>query len=145
MTFADFQTELLSHEMLLENQKQHLPPSNNTSFAFYSNRTNSSTSHPSNKKPKFPPNSQPRLSTPSPRYSFATPRLSAPQVRSHIPHNAPSRNTPQTMTPRAPITHNQRHLVACYICGKFNHTALDCYHRLDYAYQGRHPLPQLQA
>jgi hypothetical protein len=36
-------------------------------------------------------------------------------------------------------------MVACQICGRFNHTALDCYHRMDYVYQGRHPPPQLQA
>ena len=26
----------------------------------------------------------------------------------------------------------------CQICGKGGHTALDCYHRMDFAYQGRH-------
>jgi hypothetical protein len=25
------------------------------------------------------------------------------------------------------------------ICGKNNHQALDCYHRIDFAYQGCHP------
>jgi hypothetical protein len=97
MTFADFQTKLLSHEMLLENQKQHLPSSDNATFAFYSNKTNSSTFHPSNRKPKFPPKNQPRFSTFSPRYSPATPRFSAPQVRLHTPHNASGRNTPHTI------------------------------------------------
>ena len=27
----------------------------------------------------------------------------------------------------------------CQICGKRNHMALDCFHRYDYNYQGRHP------
>ena len=27
----------------------------------------------------------------------------------------------------------------CQICGKNGHTALDCYHRMNFAYQGRHP------
>ena len=26
----------------------------------------------------------------------------------------------------------------CQICGKSGHSALDCYHRIDFAYQGRH-------
>jgi transposase InsO family protein len=33
----------------------------------------------------------------------------------------------------------------CQICGKTSHSALDCFHRMDYAYQGRHPPPQLAA
>ena len=27
----------------------------------------------------------------------------------------------------------------CQICGKLGHLAIDCYHRMDYAYQGKHP------
>uniref|UniRef100_A0A2N9H8F5 Integrase catalytic domain-containing protein n=1 Tax=Fagus sylvatica TaxID=28930 RepID=A0A2N9H8F5_FAGSY len=32
----------------------------------------------------------------------------------------------------------------CQICGKIGHQALDCYHRMDFAYQGRHPPVSLQ-
>ena len=31
----------------------------------------------------------------------------------------------------------------CYIYGKNGHTALDCYHRMNFAYQGRHPSANL--
>ena len=31
------------------------------------------------------------------------------------------------------------------ICGKTGHLALDCYHRMDYAYQGKHPPTKLAA
>ena len=31
------------------------------------------------------------------------------------------------------------------IFGKVGHLALDCYHRMDYSYQGRHPLAKLVA
>ena len=31
------------------------------------------------------------------------------------------------------------------ICGKYGHVALDCYHRMDYAYQGKHPPSKLAA
>uniref|UniRef100_A0A2N9F281 CCHC-type domain-containing protein n=1 Tax=Fagus sylvatica TaxID=28930 RepID=A0A2N9F281_FAGSY len=33
----------------------------------------------------------------------------------------------------------------CQICGKPGHQALDCYHRMDFAYQGRHPPAKLAA
>ncbi|KAJ8622019.1 hypothetical protein MRB53_030548 [Persea americana] len=33
----------------------------------------------------------------------------------------------------------------CQICNRTGHTALDCYHRMDYSYQGRHPPSQLAA
>jgi hypothetical protein len=34
---------------------------------------------------------------------------------------------------------------ACQICGKFSHQVLDCFHRMDHAFQGRHPHDQLSA
>ena len=33
----------------------------------------------------------------------------------------------------------------CHICGKLGHLAVDCYHRMDFAYQGKHPLAELAA
>ena len=33
----------------------------------------------------------------------------------------------------------------CQICGKARHIAIDCYHRMDYAYQGKHPPIKLTA
>jgi hypothetical protein len=33
----------------------------------------------------------------------------------------------------------------CQICGKLSHQALDCFHRMDHAFQGRHPPAQLSA
>lgn len=86
------------------------------------------------------------ISTSSPRYLAPTPRFSAPPTRSHPPHHTLGRNTTLTITPRDSLNNNNLgHMVACQICGKFNHTVLDCYHRMNYAYQGGHPPPQLQA
>ena len=34
---------------------------------------------------------------------------------------------------------------SCQICGKFGHQALDCYHRMNFAYQGKHPPTKLTA
>jgi hypothetical protein len=31
----------------------------------------------------------------------------------------------------------------CQICGKLSHQALDCFHKMDHAFQGRHPPAQL--
>ena len=33
----------------------------------------------------------------------------------------------------------------CQICGKAGHTAIDYYHKMDYAYQGKHPPSKLAA
>ena len=33
----------------------------------------------------------------------------------------------------------------CQICNKLGHTTIDCYHRMDYAYQGKHPPTKLTA
>uniref|UniRef100_A0A2N9IXX5 CCHC-type domain-containing protein n=1 Tax=Fagus sylvatica TaxID=28930 RepID=A0A2N9IXX5_FAGSY len=40
-------------------------------------------------------------------------------------------------------SYNQR--PSCQICGKNGHTALDCYHRMDYSYQGKQPPSKLAA
>ncbi|KAA8519612.1 hypothetical protein F0562_013943 [Nyssa sinensis] len=52
-------------------------------------------------------------------------------------------------SPKQPQQSNQRsnnsQPVVCQICNKNGHSALDCYHRLDFSYQGKHPSPQLIA
>ncbi|KAA8535282.1 hypothetical protein F0562_030285 [Nyssa sinensis] len=40
---------------------------------------------------------------------------------------------------------NNSHPVVCQICNKNGHSALDCYHRMDFSYQGKPPSPQLTA
>jgi len=37
------------------------------------------------------------------------------------------------------------HKTPCQICGKTSHQALDCFHMMDYSYQGRHSPNQLAA
>lgn len=45
-----------------------------------------------------------------------------------------------------PISNDNSHTrTPCQICGKISHQALDCYHRMDYIYQGRHLPSQLAA
>jgi hypothetical protein len=66
MSFADFQAELLSHEILLENQQQHSITSETGSFALYTNKspnTSFHSVHPNNTRiPFVPSNRKPKLS-----------------------------------------------------------------------------------
>ena len=126
VSFEDFQAELLSYELLLENQNTAIPPETNN-FAFFTPKSNQ---QQYNRKPKNPskPYSRPSFSqNPRPRYSPQPSGLpSSPQ---------PNQKQHSFSTPKSP----------CQICGKLSHKALDCFHRMDYAYQGRHPPTQLAA
>ncbi|KAL6324586.1 hypothetical protein AAG906_013398 [Vitis piasezkii] len=126
VSFEDFQAELLSYELLLENQNIAIPPETNN-FAFFTPKSNQ---QQYNRKPKNPskPYSRPSFSqNPRPRYSPQPSGLpSSPQ---------PNQKQHSFSTPKSP----------CQICGKLSHKALDCFHRMDYAYQGRHPPTQLAA
>jgi hypothetical protein len=73
------------------------------------------------------PNGSPRPSSgPRPSYSPAT--------SSHPGKSGPVPSITDTSIP-----------VPCQICGKNYHNALDCFHRMDYAYQGQHPPSELAA
>jgi hypothetical protein len=63
ISFDDFETELLSHELLLESHHHSVPPSPNT-FAMYSNKSSSSKRF-GNRKPKGSFSSHSRYSPPS--------------------------------------------------------------------------------
>lgn len=51
----------------------------------------------------------------------------------------------QSNNNRGGFNQNNNSRPRCQICDGFGHTALDCYHRMDYAYQGRHPPSHLAA
>jgi len=165
MTFSDFQSELLNHEMLLESQQQQNASANTGTFAFYSNKPGQSTSlHQGSsnfRKPRFPPRPNSRYqqypsrgnSTHQPfaqRTNPAYPSLSH-RNQSHFPTGnqqpAPVMNrnpvhqqtNPEMNTTQGPLR------TACQICGRNNHSALDCFHRMDYSFQGRHPPGELAA
>jgi len=154
-SFDDFQNELLSHEMLL-NQQQLAAPDTST-FALFSHKPGTPKSgtrqqhflkpkqqfqrYPS-RGPSQPPNGgffQHNRGT-SPQYrgpyqssnGFSSkPFSNSTQPQQHSASNQPG-NKPLLRAP-------------CQICGKISHQALDCYHRMDHAYQGRHPPSQLAA
>jgi len=71
---------------------------------------------------------------PTPRYNSVPPPASY-AVRPPAPRPATDSRPIFSSAPWNP----------CQICGKLNHLALDCFHRMDYSFQGRCPPAQLQA
>lgn len=118
LSFEYFQAELLSYELLTDNQNQSLSP-DSTQFAMYSSKPNPQNF---NRKSRYPPKSQSR--------SFPSPRTAG---------------TPATPQSTQSSTDHQTPSSPCQICGKLYHRALDCFHRMDHANQGRHPPAQLSA
>jgi hypothetical protein len=156
LNFDDFHDELLNHEMLL-NQQRTIAPDSST-FALYSERPGSGNRNFQKNRgypqPRFPSQqrfvpqqkftSQQRFSPQQkfPPRNFSQNQFSSPR---NFPQNqfSPKLNAPNTQGNLDPFSTSNR--VPCQICGKINHQALDCYHRMDYSFQGRHPPPQLAA
>uniref|UniRef100_A0A2N9J9Y4 Integrase catalytic domain-containing protein n=1 Tax=Fagus sylvatica TaxID=28930 RepID=A0A2N9J9Y4_FAGSY len=131
LPYADFESELLNHESLLANQISNTTTESPT-FALYSNKPPNQ-----NNKPRFSSHSKPNG---PPRYNRPP-----PISRNHSPpfsHQKPSTNVQKYKPPPPPFNSSRP---PCQICGKLSHQALDCYHRMDYSYQGRHPPTQLAA
>jgi hypothetical protein len=133
LSFADFQDELLNHETLLNQQQTPAPDASN--FALFMQRPNnggsSRPSHPSwkGKGKSYPP-------------SKFSPRPGQPKGSSSYIHSAsPQQTSGHSSGP--PFQPSAR--PPCQICGKTSHQALDCFHRMDHSYQGRHPPAQLAA
>jgi hypothetical protein len=137
MSFANFQSELLNHEMLLENQQHKTVTLETGIFALYTNKQGPSNFNPSNfnpanlKKPRFPPRLNPRNQhfaaknnngySPSGNGGYSTsnqPTLFTPPINSNRGNSNQQGNS--TMST------NQTSCTACQICGKSNHTTLDC-------------------
>jgi len=150
MTFADFQSELLNHEIILENQQRPTITPKTGSFALHAKqnqnihhtpepfqfkRTRCPPSRPTFRPQQFAPKSNFRGNGNQPAYNQ---NFRPPHFRPNLFHQqgTPQNRNIQTPTPPAPRP-------PCQICGKSSHNALDCYHRMDFAYQGRHPPTQL--
>lgn len=118
MTFEEFQSELLSYEQLLAAQA---PTTESNVFALYSHKRPGQ-----NRKPKYG-------SSPKPNFGKNLAHKRSFPSASNAPQGKPS--STQFSTNKPP----------CQICGRTNHQALDCFHRMDYAYQGRHPPKELAA
>jgi hypothetical protein len=149
MSFEDFQTELLNHEVLLSHHQQpQQPPSTESgNFDLYSHKPrqlNNNYSkgkpggfHRNNSQPNFTGNYPKSQSHFSRGYQRSTYQQSYPRrFGSNLSSKPSILGTPSQVAPmKAP----------CQICGKPGHQALDCFHRMNFAYQGKTPPSQLSA
>jgi hypothetical protein len=144
MTFEEFQCELLNHEILLNNhlpQQQPLTESGN--FALYTQKPRpSNNNYHKGKAVSYSKNSyqprnayQPNQSRGYPRNNYQS-NLRRPGGNHFSSQSKSVLGAPPTSFPHRP---------SCQICGKPGHLALDCYHRMDYSYQGKNPPSQFAA
>jgi hypothetical protein len=136
MSFADFQFELLSHEIMLENQQHKTFTPKIGSFALHTNKQRPSNFNHQNsinfKKTRFPPRINPRSQ------HFAAKNSTGYLLRGN--NGYPSSNQPGFIRNSSqgnsshPSNNDQALQPPCQICGKSGHSALDCYHMMDYAY-----------
>jgi len=144
-SFEDFQDELLNHEMLLRHQQ--VQTVDTSTFALFNQKPTNRSFAPRPRGGSFsrfsPPNYSPRHFGPKSDAAAPTTRYNA------VPPPARYSGQPRYSAPRLandsrPIFSNAPK-IPCQICGKLNHIALDCFHRMDYAFQGRRPPTQLHA
>jgi hypothetical protein len=136
VSFEDFQTELLNYEQLLEAHQKPLQPDGGQ-FAFHLHKQKTQPfQHRKYRSPQYGRNSsrQPLHHQPT-----APPHHSAPPP----PKFTASLHYGKPLNSSTPLFPNSR--PACQICGKISHQALDCYHRMDFSFQGKHPPAQLVA
>jgi hypothetical protein len=171
ISFEDFQDELLSHELMLNQQQQQA--TDYSSFAL----TAQGPPQFQTFKGKTPlPNRFPqRIFSPRPNNGYPSPKPYSHQFSRGPPQynrnydRGYNRNSPQGYYPRNSMQNNQQgnntfprqnnnqasmqheNLLShgsrapCQICGRINHLAIDCFHPMDYAFQGRNPPTQLAA
>ncbi|XP_062145549.1 uncharacterized protein LOC133852912 [Alnus glutinosa] len=144
-SFEDFQDELLNHEMLLKHQQ--VQTVDTSTFALFNQKPTDRSFAPRPRGGSFsrfsPPKYSPRNFVPRSDATAPTTRYNAvpPPARYS---SQPKYSAPQSTNDSRPIFSNAPK-IPCQICGKLNHLALDCFHRMDYAFQGRRPPTQLHA
>ncbi|KAJ0015033.1 hypothetical protein Pint_21008 [Pistacia integerrima] len=125
MPFSDFHAELQNYDLMQKFHSQSIQPEAG-SFALYSHKPGSKPgSRNNNKKSRFTGASK-GLGTNSSSFRHPRPHLSSP-------FSAPP--APSTSRSRSP----------CQICKREGHQALDCFNRINYSFQGRHPPTELAA
>jgi hypothetical protein len=134
ISFDAFQIELLNFEYLLESHVKSVPPEANQ-VAFF---TQKSKQQYYNKKTKFQQYPNQHLHPPQQQ----RPNFPNSNTRG-IPPAASPRQNGKSYSPNSQFFNTNR--APCQICGKTNHQALDCYRRMDFSFQGRHPPYQLAA
>jgi hypothetical protein len=129
-TFHDFQSELLSHEILLQNQQQTLYPEAG-SLPFISTVLDHLI-NPTTRISIVLPTFVPTLTTSGNQNPSHVPLVNSASQPLIIP-TPPSPNTSFGTHPTNGAAQPLRQYSPCQICGKTSHRALDCYHRMDYA------------
>ncbi|KAJ0113613.1 hypothetical protein Patl1_02776 [Pistacia atlantica] len=102
-------------------------------------RSNTNLSHPTPITLPFSPKNPNNITTTESLSQILPIKFPGPRNQ---PHSSPAQ---LTCKPPPPNTLFSNYKPLCQICGKTNHQALDCYHRMDFSYQGRHPPAQLAA
>jgi hypothetical protein len=126
MDLESFLSQLLSYEELLEHQNQDAV-AEVCSYAFLSQRPNQHSV-----KPKF--SHQP------PKYGYqpqCRPQNFSRSTYAKKPFRPSGNHSPGNNA--APSNNFNTNRVVCQICGKNNHQALDCFHHMDFSFQGKHP------
>jgi hypothetical protein len=135
MTSEDFQSQLLGYEQFLEHQAT---TTKHTSFAMFSQRTLAKPKYNSNFKKSSNPGSFNRNFQSNPPKRPYFPFADSSQGRSYS-------GPPSNFTRASPFNHGSLNKIICQICGRVNYQALDCFHQMDYAFQGCHPPSDLAA
>ena len=125
--FFYFHVELLNYGLMQKFHNHTIQPEtgsyalyshkNSSKLGAHSNNINQSRSSGTSKFPSSVPSSSP----------FWLP----------LPHLSSSSSPP--------VSHDSRSQSPCQICKIENHQALDCYNRMNYAFQGKHPPTELAA
>jgi hypothetical protein len=154
MKFDDFRDLLLNHETLLQQQTSAV---DSATFALFTNKPSGARNWLQRNKPpqhmKFSPrgshsNFYPRQHSYSsvPRPTNFSPRHHSGHINTAMQSYSNKGPIPNVSNPVDNGNHFSRSSKPpCQICGKIGHQALDCFHRMDYSYQGKHPPPQLAA
>jgi hypothetical protein len=166
ISFEDFQDELLNHEMLINQQQLQVPDHSTMALAAHKPQNSQffrgrGSMHPRFPQRNFSPRSANGFSTPRPafqQYNRGPPQYHRRPSQGYSPFNqqynhgsaAPNQgnflnkqqNSSSLQQGSNPLSGLR---ASCQICGKTSHSAIDCYHRMDYAFQGRNPPTQLAA
>ena len=144
--------------MLLNQHQNHTP--DQSTFALTANRP----FQQSQNRPPLPNRFSPRPYPPRQGFGYSAPRpyhqqfnrgLHPQYHRNQYPRGSSSQYQENASSNRQ-FPHGslqtsqgsnftQNAITPCQICGRINHSAIDCYHCMDYAFQGHNPSTQLAA
>ncbi|KAA8540914.1 hypothetical protein F0562_024948 [Nyssa sinensis] len=125
MPFYDFHAELLNYDLMQKFHSQSIQPEAGP-YALYSHKNGSKPGSRNNP-------TKSRFSGPSKGSGTASSQFRHPLP--HLPSPSPAASAALPSRSRSP----------CQICKREGHQALDCFNRMNYSFQGRHPPTKLAA